>query len=306
MKVVNMGIDQKLISVCVITYNSSEYVIETLESIKEQIYQNIELIISDDCSTDDTVLICKEWMAENKGRFVGTQLLTTTQNTGIPANLNRAIAMITGEWCKIIAGDDMLLSDCITANVAYVQENVNVDIVFSKCRRFWKNEENIELGEFLPRKKAIEVLESEKSLQLGELYRKNYIPAATSFIRTSLLKQYPFDEKYRSFEDYPYWIKLSKMGIRFYFMDKLTVLYRQCESVSQSNMRFLNKSLYLDRKAFYYRVIFDDLRKFDDDKQLIYSLKQKFLDDVCVLLLNNKKTFLNRLILFLIKKWLNF
>ncbi|MDR0890977.1 MAG: glycosyltransferase [Endomicrobium sp.] len=50
-----------LVSVCVITYNSSKYVLETLESIKTQTYQNIELIVSDDCSTDDTVEVCENY-----------------------------------------------------------------------------------------------------------------------------------------------------------------------------------------------------------------------------------------------------
>lgn len=295
----------KLVSVCVITYNSSKYVIETLESIKAQNYQKLELVISDDCSTDDTILICEKWIAKNKVRFVKTQILTASQNTGVPANVNRAISAIAGEWCKIIAGDDMLLLDCVTTNMSYVLNNVGVEVVFSKCRRFWKTKQKQEFGGYLPRKKAIELLKSEQFMQLQGLYEKNYIPAASSFFRTSLLKEYPFDERYRSFEDYPYWMKLAKMGICFNYIDTLTVLYRQCESISQSNINFLNKTLYLDRKEFYYREIFEDLRKQDNDKLLLYSLKQKFLDDVCVLLLNNRRTFLNKLILSLIKKWLN-
>ena len=47
-----------LVSINVITYNSSKFVLETLESAKAQTYQNIELIVSDDCSTDNTVEIC--------------------------------------------------------------------------------------------------------------------------------------------------------------------------------------------------------------------------------------------------------
>ena len=52
-----------LVSVVVITYNSAKFVIETLESVKSQTYKNIELIISDDCSTDDTVERCRLWLA---------------------------------------------------------------------------------------------------------------------------------------------------------------------------------------------------------------------------------------------------
>lgn len=55
-----------LVSVIVITYNSAKYVLETLESIRVQSYQNIELIISDDCSKDNTIDICRNWIGKMK------------------------------------------------------------------------------------------------------------------------------------------------------------------------------------------------------------------------------------------------
>ena len=55
-----------LVSIIVITYNSAKFVLETLESAKAQTYQNIELIISDDGSTDNTVQICREWLKNNE------------------------------------------------------------------------------------------------------------------------------------------------------------------------------------------------------------------------------------------------
>ena len=60
---------EPLVSIIVITYNSSKYVLETLESAKAQTYENIELIISDDGSTDDTIKICKNWLEKNQDRF---------------------------------------------------------------------------------------------------------------------------------------------------------------------------------------------------------------------------------------------
>lgn len=68
--------DIPLVSVSVITYNSAKTVIETLDSIKAQTYQNIELIVSDDCSTDNTVEICRDWLTKNEKRFVRMELIT--------------------------------------------------------------------------------------------------------------------------------------------------------------------------------------------------------------------------------------
>ncbi len=99
---------EPLISIVVVTYNSAKYVLETLESAKSQTYQNIELIVTDDYSTDDTVAICQKWLNKNKARFVRSQLVTSEKNTGIPANLNRGIKASKGEFIKPIAGDDTM------------------------------------------------------------------------------------------------------------------------------------------------------------------------------------------------------
>ena len=63
--------NSKLISVCVDTYNAVDTVIETLESVKRQTYDNIELVITDDGSKDGTVDLCEKWIKENCGYFMG-------------------------------------------------------------------------------------------------------------------------------------------------------------------------------------------------------------------------------------------
>ena len=55
-----------LISILVISYNSSKFIIDTLESIKKQSYNNIELIVSDDYSTDNTIELVTNWLKLNK------------------------------------------------------------------------------------------------------------------------------------------------------------------------------------------------------------------------------------------------
>ena len=88
-----MEYENPLFSIIIVTYNSSPYVLETLESARAQTYQNIELIITDDCSIDNTVNICREWIDKNKERFVRTELITVEQNTGILPTLTGAIKL---------------------------------------------------------------------------------------------------------------------------------------------------------------------------------------------------------------------
>src|SRR5438309_3687253 len=97
--------DIPLVSVIVLTYNSAITVLETLESIKQQTFRNIELIITDDCSKDNTVEICSNWLNSNKGIFVRVIILEVDKNTGTSANCNRGLKASTGQWIKFIAGD---------------------------------------------------------------------------------------------------------------------------------------------------------------------------------------------------------
>ena len=128
-----------LVSVAVITYNSSKYVLETLESIKAQTYKNIELIISDDCSTDNTMQLCKKWCEQNEDRFARIQYVEVEQNTGVSANCNRAEDACEAEWVKLIAGDDLLLPNCVTDFMEYVQAHNDVVYVFGWVKVFGTN-----------------------------------------------------------------------------------------------------------------------------------------------------------------------
>lgn len=117
---------EPLVSVIVVTFNSSKYVIETLESTKHQTYKNIELIVTDDHSTDNTVEICNQWLEHNHERFYSTEMITVQQNTGIPSNLNRGLRASNGEWVKLIAGDDTMEASFISKCIKVINENPDV------------------------------------------------------------------------------------------------------------------------------------------------------------------------------------
>ena len=125
-----------LVSIPVITYNSSKTILDTLDSIKMQTYDNIELIISDDASSDNTVSICKEWISKNQSRFVRVELIEGRLNVGISANANRAADVCKGIWIKGIAGDDILFPDSIGKYIKYVQNHPSAVYVFAKIKAF--------------------------------------------------------------------------------------------------------------------------------------------------------------------------
>ncbi|MEG1543980.1 MAG: glycosyltransferase, partial [Tannerellaceae bacterium] len=213
--------NQPLVSIVVITYNSSKYVLETLESAKAQTYQNIELIVTDDCSTDNTVEICREWIDSNKDRFVRTELITVQQNTGVSPNCNRGYRAAQGEWIKGIAGDDILLSNCIDDYVCFAKENTSAWICHSDAIIF-NNTNSSHL--FCQHLKVFTSKESTALQQYNFLAVNCSIIAPTVFIKADLYKVLGgFDESIRLCEDWPMWLKVTLNGYKFYYINRPTV-----------------------------------------------------------------------------------
>ena len=245
-----------LVSVPVITYNSSKFVLETLESIKAQTYQNIELIISDDCSTDNTVELCRKWVEENKERFVQTQIITSEVNTGVSANLNRAEAACQGEWVKIIAGDDLLMPNCIADCVEYVQQHPNIIYLFGKIEAFGANEEKNKYFSEHVFDYSFFNLDIEGQLE-RLVFEQNCVPASTCFYNRQKAIELGIrnDERIPLLEDWPKWIMILGKKVKLEFVDKVLVQYRIHEkslstSSCLSSIRSKESSILFD---LYYR-----------------------------------------------------
>ena len=217
---------QPLVSIPVITYNSEKTVIQTLDSIKAQSYSNLELIISDDCSTDNTVKLCREWIDENKGRFSRVQIIVAEHNTGTSGNINRAEDACMGEWIKSIAGDDFLTPTSIADYIDFVTRTPEAVIVFGRCKCFGGSirqqhyfEEKVFKSEFFN-------LSAQEQYQF--LLKGNCVPASTVFINGPKMKALGVkcDERIPLLEDWPRWINLTKKGIKLLSLDKVTANYR--------------------------------------------------------------------------------
>lgn len=225
-----------LVSVAVITYNSSRFILETLDSIKNQTYQNIELIVADDCSKDNTVDICKEWIEINKPRFHDVKLVTTERNTGTAGNCNRAITSSTGEWFKIIAGDDLLCDDAIENYVKFVISG-NIQVCFAEAIHF--------SGDISEKKYTYEKIDIEKvafgkgvtAKDQYDILKRQFIGSGPAFFAKKEVIQEVggYDERFPLQEDYPLFIKIAKAGYRFYIMPEVAMYKRNySDSVSHT------------------------------------------------------------------------
>lgn len=230
-----------LVSIVVLTYNSSATVIETLDSTKNQTYKNIELIITDDSSKDETISICNKWIDANGDRFVRAIVITSEKNTGTSANCNRGYGASSGEWIKVIAGDDILCPSCISDYVRFINDNPFADIVFSKMHAIGTSDiERVWYG--ANSKDFFDSLSAEE-FKISLLY-EDFLPAPTMFLKkTCYIDLGGFDESIPVIEDWPFYMKAVVNNKRFLFLDSFTVIYRYSEkSVCQGeNVVFYSK-----------------------------------------------------------------
>lgn len=232
-----------LVTVCVITYNSENYILDTLESIKRQTYNNIELIISDDCSKDSTKAICMEWIAKNSSRFVRAEFVSPIENMGTSCNYNRAANASKGDWIKYIDGDDLLADSCVEENIKFVKNNPEVKVIFSQVSVF--SEKNVIPSHVFFNEKKKSLFDLDAKGQFMRLLLNNDLPSASFFVNAQLIKENPFDERYRLVEDAPKWIDLTHKGYRFYYFDTITAYYRKAESATHGKKRYYNP-LYIE------------------------------------------------------------
>jgi alpha-1,3-rhamnosyltransferase len=252
-----------LVSIIVITYNSANYVLETLESAKTQTYPEIELIISDDGSKDETIEICQRWADENNLHFVEIKILSVKKNTGIPSNCNRGISASNGEWIKLIAGDDILETHCISNFTNFLVDNPSALVITSQQESFFTDNNNNKIyvnkrPEVTNSNSSFYKNDSNAVLQLRYLAnRKVLIAGPTYFINAELLKNINgFNEKYKLLEDYPLFIKILKNNIPIFYLDKITVFYRiSNNSVSSSNLNKIYPKYYKD----WYKHLFNEV-----------------------------------------------
>jgi len=231
-----------IVTVAVITYNSAKTVAETLDSIVAQSYgsQNIELIISDDGSTDNTATVINGWLRQYRHQFYSVKFFDNKTNGGVSKNCNIAWKAASAEWLKTIAGDDLLHSNCIEDNVTHVQKNPHVDILFSSMIHFQCDDINNALTT-TPDIKNLSFFKLQASEQFSFLVKNSFNIAPTSFMKKSVLSSVGFCcEEYRYLEDLPLWLKLTRTGHKLYFMNKETVHYRISNSLSNSVSRLVN------------------------------------------------------------------
>lgn len=199
----------KLVTVICLCYNHEKFVTESLLSVINQDYPFIELIIVDDCSTDDSKNIIKEFLLN----YPEVQFIANETNFGNTKSFNKALKLAKGDYIIDLAADDVLVSNCISLQIEAFNESIfkNLGIVYGNAELITEN------GEFdsyyfpVNHNRRITEKRQTGNIYLSVLSGGDSICSVSSMAKKSvydLLNGY--DEKL-AYEDLDFWIRSSRL-----------------------------------------------------------------------------------------------
>ena len=124
------------VSVVTASYNYQDYIKEAIQSVLNQTYKDWELIIVDDCSTDNSVQVINSYKDDRIKLFVNEK------NLGLQKTVKRGIENASGEWIVFLESDDILKPDNIEKKVRIAQKYKDVNLIFNDCE-FFGDEEKV-------------------------------------------------------------------------------------------------------------------------------------------------------------------
>ncbi|MFD2643834.1 glycosyltransferase [Pseudomonas japonica] len=223
---------QPLVSVIIASYNHGPYIEQSIQSVLDQTYPHIELLVIDDGSTDDSVERIQRLQAIHGFDF------KVQQNQGLTRTLNDGIARSHGELVATFGSDDIMMPERIAIQVAHMADKPEVGICAGNIELIDSN------GELFPEKRQRRDIPFRRSdFEDMFLERKPYPPAPTLlFRREALEKVGGFDPEIR-LEDLYIELKITHAG---YVIDGLPVVmarYRKHATNSYKNHRFMIESI---------------------------------------------------------------
>jgi len=217
------------ISVIMANYRCAQHLPAALRSVLSQTVRDLEVIVSDDASPDDSVAAVQEFVR----RDPRVRLVTTPQNGGPGAARNKALDLARGEWIAIVDSDDLIHPERFEIMLAEAK-NLGADIVADDLMFFSEAGESgaTLLGDAAPRQpQAVSSADFIRSNTTGS--RLPSLGYVKPLIRRSVIGAQRYDETVRIGEDYDFLLRCLLNGGRFFLLPELLYFYRRhAQSVS--------------------------------------------------------------------------
>ncbi|WP_394760357.1 glycosyltransferase [Flavobacterium sp.] len=216
-----------LVSIICLCYNHEAFVIESLNSVINQSYNNIELIIVDDFSTDNSKKVIRNWLIN----FPKTQFIGNEENLGNTKSFNKALRLAKGDYIIDLASDDVLLPNCVHLQIEKFQKSSypNLGVVYGNAELITEN------GDFDSYYFAVnsdkEVIQKRVT---GDIYHNvllggNSLCSVSAMIKKETLEDLNGFDEDLYYEDLDFWIRASRK-YEFDFINAILVQKRTVEN----------------------------------------------------------------------------
>jgi len=182
---------EPLVSVIIPTYNRAAYLQKALQSVKEQTYQSLEIIVIDDGSTDDTGEMLKNYEGQLRYFY--------QENRGISGARNAGIKRARGEFIAFLDSDDYWLPDKTVQQLALFKQHPEYALVAARCASIRLD------GSYREKNRP-----GKSGWVLEDLFKANFIRTSAAMIKQECFENIGlFDEELRECEEYDLWLRIA-------------------------------------------------------------------------------------------------
>lgn len=208
------------ISVITVTYNAGSVVEKTIQSVAEQTYDNLEYLIIDGGSHDETMVIVNRWR-DHIDHWI------SEPDKGLFDAMNKGARLATGDWVIFMNADDVFVDQNVVSDVAaFILANPKAEVVYGD------SEQILEYGTFYIHP------------QVEDLKRKMAISHQATFVRTDIFQKHPFLPQYRYAADYEQLSYFYLEGRSFVHIDRLIARMEMRSGTTYDNLIASAEELY--------------------------------------------------------------
>lgn len=234
--------EKTTISIVMPTYNSSYFVVKTINSVLSQDFQDWELLITDDCSTDGTVEVIKANFNDER-----IKVAVNSENSGAAVTRNHSIDRSTGDYIAFLDADDLWKSDKLSLQLKFMQDN-DYSFTYTAYELIDKEGEKLNC--------VVDFNNAESVDYKDMLKKKSTLGCSTVIVKRDVFNDLRMPD-IRTGQDYATWLLiLKKIGYAFCFNKVLTQYRIVPGSISRNKIKKAKRQWEIYRKFEHLSIIY--------------------------------------------------
>lgn len=215
------------LSIGLLAHNHESYIEDCFKSILKQKFNDFEIVILNDASSDNTDVIIRNYQKIFKEKAIDVTYICNKENCGnISKNVNEIICNAKGDYYWGLSCDDMFFSNAFECLVKVLNEHPDCDIAYSNMMTVDDSCHYEDASLEAPMLFVTDQCEGVQEGLFDRLMFNNCVPAPGVLFRRSVFEKYGLHDENLFSEDYEYWLRLSR-NVNFYFFNQPLVYYRK-------------------------------------------------------------------------------